>query len=191
MPVADPPLVRAVNRSRDDGHVLLESDHRRTRLHSARNTAELPRPFREETERVTVAHRLAHQPHRLAIRFAAADGDRSEAADQLAEPRHAMRLDLREEVDGPRRGGAHHGRVDPVEVVEGEHDAAGARDPLDAVGAQWDEEPGERLEGDAADRPHGVDPVHRGSVHAGAAYVRTSCSIRATTSSTARSVVSI
>ena len=82
---------------------------------------------------MAVADGLAHQPHRLAVGLAAADGDRPEAADQLPEARDAVRLDLGQEVHRARRESAEHGRVDPVEVVEREHDAAGARHALDAV----------------------------------------------------------
>ena len=80
MPVAGLPLVRAVDRGRDDRDVLLERDHRRAGLHLPRNAVQLPRPLDEEAERVSLANRLAHLPHRLAVRLAAADRDRPEAA---------------------------------------------------------------------------------------------------------------
>ena len=47
--------------------------------------------------------------------------------------------------------GAERGRIDPVEVVEGEHDAALPRHALDAVDAQRHEELDDRLHRDAAD----------------------------------------
>src|SRR5687768_13607525 len=96
-----------------------------------------------------------------------------------------MRLDLRHEVDRARRDGAVDGRIDPVEVVEGEDDTARARHAFRPVVADRREDAHERLDREATGRPDGVDPVHA------TALERTSCSIRDTTSSTSRSVVSI
>src|SRR4029453_1738938 len=115
----------------------------------------------------------------------AAHRDRAEGPDQLAEPGDAMRLDLRDEVHRARGEQADDRWVDPVEVVEREHDAARLRDAFRAVVAERDEQPDQRADRVAADRPDGVDAGH------GVRCAATISSIRATTSSTARSVVSI
>ena len=66
-----------------------------------RSSAASPRRTRRPS---AVARRLAHQPHRLAVGLAAPDRDRPEQADELRRaPGSLMRLDLRDEVDVPRR----------------------------------------------------------------------------------------
>jgi len=170
-----------VDRAADDRHVLLHGDHRGARLHDAGHTGALARPFDEDAEAAAVAHDLAHVPHRLPIRLAAADRERAELTDELPEPRDAMHLGLRD-VEGVARVRDREERdVDPREVVERDDDAAFPWDPLLAVGAQPRRARGERAERVPADEPRDVLPLHD----------RTSASICSTTSSTVLFVVSI
>ena len=69
--VAELPVLRAVDRTAHDRHALLQRDHRRARLHLARNAAQLPRPLDEDAEHAAVTHDLAHAAHGFAIRLAA------------------------------------------------------------------------------------------------------------------------
>src|SRR5436190_3278647 len=66
MEVAEPPVLRALDRAAHDRHALLHSDHRRTRKHLAGLTL-LPRPFREHAQRLAPPHDIAHDADRLAI----------------------------------------------------------------------------------------------------------------------------
>ena len=102
MEVPGLPLVRAVDRGGNDRNLLLHGDHPCTWLNRAWNSRPLSRALDEETERIAVAHDLTHPPHRFAIGLSAPNRDRPEAADQLAEPRDPMRLDLGEEVHRAR-----------------------------------------------------------------------------------------
>src|SRR4029079_10014736 len=108
-----------------------------------------------------------------------------EAADQLPEPRHAVRLDLGEVVDVALTGPADAGDVDPAEVVEREDDAAALRDPVGAVRAEAGRNRGRPAKDRPADEPSDVLGLHA------AERSWTSASIRSTTSSTSRLVVSI
>src|SRR5581483_3887509 len=58
--VAELPLERAVDRAAEERYVLLQSDHRRARLHRSRLARALPRPLREHAEHSPLAHHLAH-----------------------------------------------------------------------------------------------------------------------------------
>ncbi len=85
---------------------------------------------------------LTHRPHRLTVGLAAPDGEAAERADQRAEPRRAVRLDLRHVVDrcaGSRRR-APPGRASE-KWLRRDDDAALERDTLLAV----DLEPRRRL----------------------------------------------
>ena len=112
--VADLPLLRAVDRAADDGHVLLQRDHRRARLDVPGNADFCRVPSTKTPSTSPVVDDLAHSPHGVAIGLAAAHRDRPEGADELAEPRHAVRLDLREEVERARRGAGDARDVDPA-----------------------------------------------------------------------------
>ena len=90
----------------------------------------LPRSLREHAERVPVAHDLAHHPHGVAVGLASADRERPERPHQLAEPRHAVRLDLRHEVERARARRAERRGIDPAEVVR--RDDQAARPPASA-----------------------------------------------------------
>ena len=97
--------VRAVDRGRErPGRCSCTATIAAPGCTCARDARALARSLDEEAERVPVADDLAHSPHGLAVGLAAPDGDRPEAPDQLAEPGHAMRLDLGEEVHRARRG---------------------------------------------------------------------------------------
>src|SRR5271168_2912684 len=100
-----------------------------------------------------------------------------------------LELDLRDEVDVPRALRADHRDVRPGEVVDREHAAALARDPVEAVGARAAEEEGERRDPEPRGLPGEVAVVALG--HQTAARARTRCSMRAITSSIASDVVSI
>src|SRR3954468_9048255 len=97
-----------------------------------------------------------------------------------------MCLVLGEEVEVPLTRPADAGDVDPAEMVEREHDAAAARDPVGAVRA----EPGCERTRSPENRPAEEPGDVLGRLHA-AERSRTSDSIRSTTSSTSRLVVSI
>src|SRR6266568_5905854 len=97
-----------------------------------------------------------------------------------------MRLDLGEEVDVALTDPPDAGDVDPVEVVDCDHDAAAARNPLGAVGPEARRD----RRGEAEHWPaEGPDEVFR--FHAAGERSWTSAAIRSTTSSTSRLVVSI
>ena len=87
--VAELPVLRAVDRAADDRHVLLHRDHRGAGLHLARHARPLARPLDEDAERAAVAHDLAHLANRFAVGLAAADCERPELADELAETGNA------------------------------------------------------------------------------------------------------
>jgi uncharacterized protein (TIGR03790 family) len=126
--VAEPPFVRAVQRGADHRHVLGDRDHRGPWLHGPEDARALACPLDEEPESTSVADDLAHGAHGLAVRLAATDGERAERAHELSEAGDAVRLDLRHEVERPRRRDAERGRVDPAEVIRGDDDAALERD---------------------------------------------------------------
>src|SRR3954453_6466128 len=67
------PFERAGDRAADDGHVLLQRDHRRAGLHLSWDAALLPRPFDEHPQHTTLSHDLAHTADRLTIGLAAAN----------------------------------------------------------------------------------------------------------------------
>src|SRR5438270_3560828 len=83
--VPEPPVLRAVDRGWDDRHILLQRDHRRTRLHLSQDAAALPRPLDVEPERLPLRDGPSHHPHGLAVGLAASDGERPEGADQLSQ----------------------------------------------------------------------------------------------------------
>ena len=139
---------------------LVDGDHRGARLDSAGNLA-LPGALGEHPERVTVAHDLAHRPHRVAVGLAAAHGERAEAPHELAEAGHAVRLHLGHEVEGPRAGRAERRRIEPAEVVRGDYQPTPRRHPLGSVDAERGDELHRGADGEPADRPDGVGPVHR------------------------------
>ena len=79
--------------------------------------------------------------------------DRSVPADELAEPGKLSRLGLRDEVEVARRQRAEERDVDPVEVVDREHDASLARHALAPVGAGARDEARGQPHVEAAGRP--------------------------------------
>src|SRR5215208_3556986 len=93
--VAGPPVLRPVDRTADDGDIVLERDHPRARLDLPGDAGSLARPLHEEAERVPVADDLPHQAHGLAVGLAASHSEGPERADQLTQPRDAVRLGLR------------------------------------------------------------------------------------------------
>ena len=153
--------LRPVDRDGDHGRALLQRDHRRPRLHDARDARTLARSLGEEAERVPVGDDLPHHPDRLAVGLAASDGEAAEGADQPPEPRGAMRLDLRHVVEDARARRAEDEGVEPAEVVRRDDDAAVERDALLAVDPEPGERRGGRAERRSADRPRDVDAVHR------------------------------
>ena len=58
-----------------DRNVLLQRDHRGTRLKLTRDSDALAGAFGEETEGEAVAHDPAHRPHGVAVGLAAAHGE--------------------------------------------------------------------------------------------------------------------
>src|SRR6185312_14442677 len=60
--VAGLPVLRAVDRGADHRHVLLQRDHRSTRLDVPGNAAVLTGSLDEDAERVAVTHDLPHPP---------------------------------------------------------------------------------------------------------------------------------
>src|SRR5439155_24264285 len=151
--VADPPELRPVDRDGDDRHVLLDGDHRGAGLGGSGAAGLLTGPFDEQPDDVTVVRRPAHQPHGLAVRLAAADGDRPVPADEAPERRRTNRLDLRDEVDAARREHADERDVDPVQVVDREDETAGRRDAVSPEGPRTRERPGRPAHVAAAERP--------------------------------------
>ena len=101
------------------------------------------------------------------------------------EPRHHVGLDLGQVVEVALADPADAGDVDPAEVVEREDDAAAAGNPIGAVRAQPRRDRRRAAEHRPADGPGDVIEFTP------AARSRTSDSIRSTTSSTSRLVVSI
>ena len=121
------------------------------------HAAPLARALDEEAERVAVADDLAHQPDRLAVGLAAAHGDRPEAADQLAEPRDAVGLDLGHVVDRPRRQHAERGGSIQEKWLNARTTPPVARHPLGAVVRAAASAAGRAVPiVYAADRPDGV-----------------------------------
>ena len=147
------PRLRAVDRDRDHGHVLLQRDHRGAGLERAGDAALLTGALGEEAEREAVAHDPAHRPHGVAVGLAASHREGAEPADERPQAGDAMRLDLRHEVDRARAGGAERRRVDPVEVVAGDHETARQRDALLAVDLHPAGELDGRADRRAADGP--------------------------------------
>src|SRR5579859_6260279 len=134
--VAELPGLRAVDRSADHGDVLLQGDHRCAGLHVPGHAAPLSRSLDEHAERLPRAHDFPHLAHGLAVGLAAPHRQRAERADQLAETRNAVRLDLGEEVEVALADEADARDVDPVEVVERHHEAAARWDPVRPVGVE-------------------------------------------------------
>src|SRR5581483_7378224 len=75
--VPDAPVLRAVDGDRDDRHVLLQGDHRRSGLRDARSPAALARAFDEQADDLAAPGGLAHPADGVAIRLATPDGDRA------------------------------------------------------------------------------------------------------------------
>src|SRR5207247_8223552 len=120
------------------------------------------------------------------IGLAAPDSDRPVPADELAEPRKVDRLELRDVVEIARRQRTDDGDVDPMQMVDREHDAAFARHVLAAVRLGTSDEARRNSHIDATGRPEEIS-----CSHAGWRRARTISSICSTTSSTWRVAVSI
>src|SRR4051794_4114738 len=179
------PFERAGDRAADNGHVLLERNHRSAGLHLPENAGLLPRPLDEHAEHTALTHDLAHTAHCVTVGLAAANRERAERADELAEARDAVRLDLRDVVRVPRVRIRKERDVDPRQVVERNNEPALARDVLLPVHLQPRRGGGERAERVPPERPEPVGVAHA------AVRSRTIATIRSTTSSTRRCVVSI
>src|SRR6185312_8156596 len=120
--------------------------------------------------------------------------ERAERAHVGAEAGHAMHLGLRHEVDVAGRRDPHDRDVEPVEVVDRQHGAARARETVRAVHALARRQPRRHAEIDAPEPPGEIAVmglVAHGLLAYAVARARTSSSMRVTTSSTSRSVVSI
>src|SRR5262249_28100516 len=124
MEVPRPPRLGAVHHHRENRDALLERHHRRARLYPARDPGALARSLDEPPEPPPLSNALPHRPDRLPIRLSATHGERPERANQLTEPGDSMRLDLRHVVHRPGTGRTERRRVDPGEVVAGDHDPA-------------------------------------------------------------------
>src|SRR3954453_21971874 len=97
MEVAEPPVLRALDRAADDRHALLHSDHRRTGKHLAGLTL-LTRPLREHAERFAAPHAVAPYAHPPAIRHTTTRRSGPEEPDERPDDRVVVRLLLRDVV---------------------------------------------------------------------------------------------
>src|SRR5262245_58595469 len=86
--VPESPFVRAVDGSAHDRGLLVDGDHGSARLHHAGYPGALTRAFHEHSERIPVAHDLAHHPDRLAVGLAATYRQGAERAHELPQPRN-------------------------------------------------------------------------------------------------------
>src|SRR4051812_552351 len=136
MEVAEPPVLRALDRAAHDRHALLHSDHRRTGKHLAGLTL-LPRPLREHAQRIATPHDVAHDADRLAIGLATTHRRRPEESDERPDDRVVVRLLLRDVVEGSWHDGTERPRIEPGEVVEAEDQGTIRRNAFAAVHAQW------------------------------------------------------
>ena len=122
------PGLRAVDRDRDDRHVLLDARpsprraapcrgrRRRWRVPSTNSPSALPSAT---IRRIVRTASRSDSPRRT--------GEAAERADERAEARDAVGLDLRHVVEDARARGAEHDGVEPAEMVRRDHDAALAR----------------------------------------------------------------
>src|SRR3954453_23667069 len=117
MEVAEPPVLRALDRAAHDRHALLHSDHRRTGKHLAGLTL-LPRPLREHPQRIAAPDDVAHDADRLAIGLATTHRRRPEEPDERADDRVVVRLLLRDVIEGSGRKGTEPPRAEPGEGGE-------------------------------------------------------------------------
>src|SRR3954468_15449315 len=187
MEVADPPVLRALDRAADDRHTLLHSDHRRAGKHLAGLTL-LPRPFGEHAQRIATPHDVAHDADRLAIGFATTHRRRPEESDERPDDRVVVRLLLRHVVEGSWHDGTERPRIEPGEVVEAEDDGAVGRNAFAPVHAQRRTRADRRIEERPAKELCEWVAFHE---RVAARLCLASSAMRLTTSSTSRSVVSI
>ena len=180
--VADPPVVRAVDRrrARPARSPAARPSRRRAAPGRARRFAASCPRRRGRARARRGRPRASSAPPRGRTRRGAPRRCRS-ARISWPSPGDAVRLDLRHEVDGARRGGAERRRVDPREVVERQHEPALAGHALRAVHAERRRTRDQPADRDAADLPRDVDADRVMP----AASRGTSSSIRATTSSIA------
>src|SRR5207249_1425366 len=89
-PSAEAPELGAMDRGRHDGHPLLLCNHGRAGKRLAWDSGSLARSLDEEPERVALANDLPHEPHGLAVRFAAAHRNCAERPDDLTESAHPV-----------------------------------------------------------------------------------------------------
>src|SRR3954453_8036659 len=131
MEIAEPPVLRAVDRAAHDGRALLHGDHRRARKHLAGLTL-LPRPLREHAQRIATPHDVAHDADRLAVGLTTTHRRRPEEPDERADDRVVVRLLLRDVVERSWHDGTERPRIEPREVVEAEDQGAVGRNALAA-----------------------------------------------------------
>src|SRR3954464_6171296 len=187
MEVAEPPVLRALDRAADDRHALLHGDHRRTGKHLAGLTL-LPRPLREHAERFAAPHDVAHDAHRLAIGLTTTHRRRPEEPDERPDDRVVVRLLLRDVVERSWHDGTERPWIEPGEVVEAEDQGAIGRNAFAAVHTQRRARADRRIEEGPAKELSDLGAVHGRDA---ARRCSTSSAMRLTTSSTSRSVVSI